>query len=126
MIYEEENQAAGQKGIAQGTIHPILLGDLWLIFCNNLGFDFGGTTHFIRKGRKGEYKELSPDLVLMDIFMPELDGITALKEIKKLDPMAKVIFCTAVSDRSKIRYYSDSGRSDRLLGQADPTRNAII
>ena len=38
-----------------------------------------------------KFKEVNPDLVLMDITMPEMDGIQALKEIKKLDGGAKVI-----------------------------------
>ena len=42
-----------------------------------------------------KYKELSPDLVLMDITMPEMDGIQAVKEIKKIDANAKVIMCSA-------------------------------
>ena len=38
-----------------------------------------------------KYTEVKPDLVLMDITMPEMDGIQALKKIKELDPMAMVI-----------------------------------
>lgn len=37
-----------------------------------------------------KFKELKPELVTMDITMPEMDGITAVKEIKKLDPTAKI------------------------------------
>lgn len=43
-----------------------------------------------------KYKELSPDLVTMDITMPEMDGIAALKEIKHINPQAKVIMCSAM------------------------------
>jgi len=43
-----------------------------------------------------KYKELSPDLVTLDITMPEKDGITALKEIMAEDPNAKVIMCSAM------------------------------
>ena len=42
------------------------------------------------------YSELKPDLVTMDITMPEKDGIQALKEIKALDPGATVVMCTAM------------------------------
>lgn len=40
-----------------------------------------------------KYKEHSPDLVTMDITMPEMDGITALKEIKQIDAQARIIMC---------------------------------
>ncbi len=43
-----------------------------------------------------KYKALKPDLVLMDITMPQMDGITALKEIKKEDSNAVVIMCSAM------------------------------
>ena len=42
------------------------------------------------------YQELLPDLVTMDITMPEMDGITALKEIKAVNPSAKIIMCSAM------------------------------
>ena len=42
-----------------------------------------------------KFKELRPDLITMDITMPEMDGIAALKEIKKIDGNAKVIMCSA-------------------------------
>ena len=41
-----------------------------------------------------KFKEVNPDLVLMDITMPEMDGIQALKEIKKLDGGAKAVSYT--------------------------------
>ena len=43
-----------------------------------------------------KYNELKPDLVLMDITMPEVDGIQALKNIKAADPSAQVIMCSAM------------------------------
>ena len=43
-----------------------------------------------------KYNELHPDLVLMDITMPEMDGIQALKKIKEGNPGALVIMCSAM------------------------------
>jgi two-component system chemotaxis response regulator CheY len=50
-----------------------------------------------------KYKELKPDLVTMDIVMPNKNGIDALKEIRAMDPNAKVIMCTAVGQESMVR-----------------------
>lgn len=47
-------------------------------------------------------KELSPDIVTMDITMPEMDGITALKEIIKFKPEVKVIMCSAINQREMV------------------------
>src|SRR5690625_7886327 len=49
-----------------------------------------------------QYKELQPDLVTMDITMPEMDGIAALKEIKQMNPSAIVIMCSAMGQQAKI------------------------
>ena len=55
-------------------------------------------------GAKGieKYNELQPDLVLMDITMPELGGIEALKGIKQSDPSAKVIMCSAMGQQAMV------------------------
>ncbi len=45
------------------------------------------------------YKQWKPDLVTLDITMPDMDGISALKEIRKYDPQAKVIMCSAVGQQ---------------------------
>lgn len=42
------------------------------------------------------YKSKKPDMVLMDVTMPEMDGLTALKELRKIDPNAKVVMLTAL------------------------------
>ena len=46
-----------------------------------------------------KYAELKPDLVLMDITMPEMDGIEALKKIKAADANASIIMCSAMGQR---------------------------
>lgn len=50
-----------------------------------------------------KYAQLKPDVVTMDITMPELDGIGALKEIKKNDPNAKVVIISAMGQEALIR-----------------------
>lgn len=50
-----------------------------------------------------KYKELQPDIVTMDITMPELDGIQALRMIKKLDPRASVVMVSALGQEAKMK-----------------------
>ena len=49
-----------------------------------------------------KYGELKPDLVLMDITMPEMDGIQALKKIKEADAGASVIMCSAMGQQAMV------------------------
>ena len=56
-------------------------------------------------GRVGveKYKELAPDIVTMDITMPEMSGIDALKEIMKFDASAKVVMVSAMGQEAMVR-----------------------
>ena len=49
-----------------------------------------------------KYKELNPDVVTMDITMPEMGGIEALKAIKQYDPMAKVVMLSAMGQEPMV------------------------
>ncbi|ATO47945.1 MULTISPECIES: response regulator [Brevibacillus] len=74
-----------------------------------------------------KYKELGPDLVTMDITMPEMDGITALKEIRKMDPNARVIMCSAMGQQSMVIDAIQAGAKDFIVKpfQADRVIEAI-
>lgn len=50
-----------------------------------------------------KFKALSPDIILMDITMPEMDGISALKEIKSIDPKAIVVMVSAMGQESSVK-----------------------
>ena len=54
-------------------------------------------------------QELKPDLVTMDVVMPKMSGIEALKAIKAADPAAKVIMCTAVGQEQMVKLAVKSG-----------------
>jgi len=56
-----------------------------------------------------KYRELKPDLVTMDVVMPKMNGIEALKGIRALDPQAKVIMCTAVGQEQMVKLAIKSG-----------------
>ncbi|MCQ6265804.1 response regulator [Fictibacillus sp. WQ 8-8] len=73
------------------------------------------------------FKELAPDLVTLDITMPEMDGITALKEIKKINPNAKVIMCSAMGQQAMVIDAIQAGAKDFIVKpfQADRVIEAI-
>lgn len=69
-----------------------------------------------------KYQELKPDLVTMDITMPEMDGITAVKEIKKLDPNARVIMCSAMGQQAMVIDAIQAGAKDFIVKPFQPER----
>ena len=74
-----------------------------------------------------KYNELKPDLVLMDITMPEMDGIQALKKIKETDPNASVIMCSAMGQQAMVIESIQSGAKDFIVKpfQADRVLEAV-
>jgi len=74
-----------------------------------------------------KYKELTPDLVTMDITMPEMDGITALKEIKSIDPNSIVIMCSAMGQQAMVIDAIQAGAKDFIVKpfQAERVLEAI-
>ncbi|NHN31044.1 response regulator [Paenibacillus agricola] len=61
------------------------------------------------------YKVLRPDLVMMDITMPEMDGILAVQHIIKHDPRARIIMCSAMGQIGMVKAAIDSGARDFLV-----------
>jgi two-component system chemotaxis response regulator CheY len=61
------------------------------------------------------YQTQRPDLVLMDITMPEMDGLTALKQIRAIDAKAKVIMLTALGQESVVLEAIKSGARDFVV-----------
>ena len=80
-------------------------------------------------GAKGveKYAELKPDLVLMDITMPEMDGIAALKAIKASDAGATVIMCSAMGQQAMVIEAITAGAKDFIVKpfQADRVLEAV-
>jgi two-component system, chemotaxis family, chemotaxis protein CheY len=61
------------------------------------------------------YKEVSPELVIMDITMPEMDGIQAVKEIKKINGNAKIIMCSAMGQQAMVIEAIQAGAKDFIV-----------
>lgn len=74
-----------------------------------------------------KYKELTPDLVIMDITMPEVDGIEAVKKIKAEDPEAKIVMCSAMGQQAMVIEAIQAGARDFIVKpfQADRVLEAV-
>ncbi|MGE5372567.1 MAG: response regulator [Solirubrobacterales bacterium] len=70
-----------------------------------------------------QFKNMKPDLVTMDITMPEVDGLTALKMIRQLDPNAKVIMVSAMGQESMVKEAVLSGAKTFIV---KPFKEAYI
>ena len=74
-----------------------------------------------------KFKELEPELVIMDITMPEMDGIQAVKEIKSIDPGAKIVMCSAMGQQAMVIEAIQAGAKDFIVKpfQADRVIEAV-
>jgi len=61
------------------------------------------------------YKALAPDLVLMDIEMPEMDGISAIRAILQASPGAKIVVCAAMGKNNQIQEAVAAGAKDFII-----------
>lgn len=69
-----------------------------------------------------KYAELKPDLTTMDITMPEMDGLAALKEIRAGDPSARVVMCSAMGQQSMVIESIQAGAKDFIVKPFQPDR----
>ena len=68
------------------------------------------------------YEEKKPDVVLLDITMPKMDGLAALKQILKIDPAARVIMCSALGQQRLIVQAIQLGAKDFIVKPFQPQR----
>lgn len=69
-----------------------------------------------------KYREHKPDIVTMDIVMPEMTGIEALKEIMDMDDSANVIMCSALGQDSLVMEALDAGAKDFIVKPFQPEK----
>ena len=68
------------------------------------------------------YKQLKPDLVTMDIVMPDLGGIEAVREIVKFDPAARILMCSAMGQQALVVEAIQAGARDFVVKPFQPSR----
>ena len=68
------------------------------------------------------YVEVKPDVVTLDITMPNMGGVEALKELKKIDPNARVIMCSAMGQQSLVLEAVKNGAIDFIVKPFVPER----
>ena len=69
-----------------------------------------------------KYKTLKPDLVTMDIIMPEMGGIDAVKAITDFDPQARVLMCSAMGQQALVAKAIQAGAKDFVVKPFQPSR----
>lgn len=69
-----------------------------------------------------EYQRWKPDLVIMDLNMPEMDGMRAIRNIMSVDPKAKVVVCTALGEKQLILEALELGVKDFITKPLQPAK----
>jgi two-component system chemotaxis response regulator CheY len=69
-----------------------------------------------------KYRQLRPDLVTMDIIMPEMGGIDAVKAITEFDPEARVLMCSAMGQQALVAEAIQAGAKDFVVKPFQPSR----
>lgn len=69
-----------------------------------------------------QYKALQPDLVTMDIVMPDMGGIDAVREIRRHDPDARILMCSAMGQQALVVEAIQAGASDFVVKPFQPSR----
>ncbi|HEY4735327.1 MAG: response regulator [Gemmatimonadaceae bacterium] len=69
-----------------------------------------------------KYQQLKPDLVTMDIIMPEMGGIEAVKQITQADPAARILMCSAMGQQALVQEALQAGARDFVVKPFQPSR----
>ena len=69
-----------------------------------------------------QFQSLKPEVMTLDITMPEKDGLTALREIIAMDPQARVVMCSALGQETKVLEAIKAGAKDFVVKPFQPDR----
>ena len=94
-----------------------MIGDI----LNQAGFEIVGEAESGLQAVQ-KYRELKPDLVTMDIVMPDMGGIEAVREICKQDPEAKILMCSAMGQQALVVEAIQAGAKDFVVKPFQPSR----
>jgi two-component system chemotaxis response regulator CheY len=94
-----------------------MLGDI----LSQAGFDIVGEAETGAQAVE-KYRALKPDLVTMDIVMPDMGGIEAVREICRTDPDAKVLMCSAMGQQALVVEAIQAGAKDFVVKPFQPSR----
>ena len=88
---------------------------------NKAGYEICGEASNGAEGVR-MYKELKPDLMTMDVVMPEISGIEAVQKIMEYDSQAKILMCTAMGQQVNVAKAIQAGAKDFVVKPFDPSR----
>ncbi|MCC6319249.1 MAG: response regulator [Gemmatimonadaceae bacterium] len=94
-----------------------MLGDI----LSQAGFDIIGEAETGAQAVE-RYRTLKPDLVTMDIVMPDMGGIDAVREITRQDPAARVLMCSAMGQQALVVEAIQAGAKDFVVKPFQPSR----
>ena len=88
---------------------------------NQAGYDIVGEAESCSQAVQ-RYRDLKPDLVTMDIVMPDMSGIEAVREICKADPDARILMCSAMGQQALVVEAIQAGAKDFVVKPFQPSR----
>lgn len=85
------------------------------------GYEIAGEAANGQQGYE-QYLQLKPDIVTLDITMPQVDGLQCIKMIKGADPSAKIVMCSAMGQQAMVIEAIQSGAKDFIVKPFQPRR----